>query len=271
MTYNVKTHFSVVIATHNRDNFLKRALDSVVKQKLPPLDVIVVDDVPNKSTEECVAQYAQDYDMDIRYVQNLCEERTWWVSRNLAASYTKGDYIASLDDDDFWSEAYLEKVDEVIDRHHVEIVLSECTNIGPEGIKRRGKIPPDRYSQELCYLINPGYLPSGYVVRKDKFLQIGGYDSRASGSADKDLIMQLCNIGCQYKVIHQELVYRWTGDEHTQGSSDSLLITKYTIAFYRKYFKEMTLIYHLRMLKKICRLYFVGFGLKKYLKRIYKL
>ena len=48
---------SVVIPTHNRDDLLKHAIDSALKQRQLPVEIIVVDDVPNESNEKSLRKF----------------------------------------------------------------------------------------------------------------------------------------------------------------------------------------------------------------------
>jgi glycosyltransferase involved in cell wall biosynthesis len=44
----MKINISCVIATHNRDEYLKEAIYSVINQTFLPLEIIVSNNVPNK-------------------------------------------------------------------------------------------------------------------------------------------------------------------------------------------------------------------------------
>jgi glycosyltransferase involved in cell wall biosynthesis len=89
---------SVVIATYNRHEQCKRAIDSALKQTHPPLEVIVVDDGSSVPFED-------DRVRVIRTPDNT-KRMFGWASpgyvRTLGMKEAKGAYLAFLDDDDEW-------------------------------------------------------------------------------------------------------------------------------------------------------------------------
>jgi glycosyltransferase involved in cell wall biosynthesis len=95
---------SIIVPTHNRDNLLIRALNSIKKQTFKNFEVLIVDDIGNESTKELISTFA---DERFIYIHNG-EDQGATYSRNLGIKKSKGGYIAFLDDDDEWYEKKLE-------------------------------------------------------------------------------------------------------------------------------------------------------------------
>lgn len=95
---------SVVIATFNRHEHCKRAIDSALNQTHPPLEVIVVDDGSTPPFED-------DRVRVLRTPQNT-KTMFGWASpgyvRSMGMREAKGEYVAFLDDDDSWLPHKLE-------------------------------------------------------------------------------------------------------------------------------------------------------------------
>ena len=95
---------SVVIATFNRHEQCRLAIDSVLAQTHPPIEVIVVDDCSESPFED-------DRVRVLRTPQNT-RAMFGWASpgyvRTLGMQEATGDYIAFLDDDDVWLPHKLE-------------------------------------------------------------------------------------------------------------------------------------------------------------------
>ncbi|MFE0507722.1 glycosyltransferase family 2 protein [Peribacillus butanolivorans] len=95
---------SVIIPTYKRgDIFLKRAIDSVLKQTYPNIEIIIIDDNANEllhdyrvSTKKVVKAYK---DPNIIYMQNA-ENLGGSLSRNEGIKFSSGEFITFLDDDD---------------------------------------------------------------------------------------------------------------------------------------------------------------------------
>ena len=91
---------SIVIPTYNRAVFLKECLDSVLKQKLLPLEVIVVDNAEHREAEHVVNAirlFFESNNIDIIYLRN--KENSGAIARNIGAEKASGDLVAFLDDD----------------------------------------------------------------------------------------------------------------------------------------------------------------------------
>jgi len=244
---------SVVIPTHNREQLLKIAVESAVNQSYKPFEVIVIDDVPSMRTEAYVNSMTSNSDCGkMIYLTNL-EGGAQIRSRNIASKRAKGDYLAFLDDDDYWDKNYLQRVAESITKKVVDIVVTKITAFNQHEEFWDYKTPPSNFELNEFLLTNPGVVCSNFVVKKDRFFQVGGYDESVIGSSDKDLFMQLVMRGSSYHVLKERLVFYRKGHDD-QKCRDNRQTLKNVLPFYRKYFKEMNILSHFKMLKKICRL-----------------
>ncbi len=94
---------SVVIPTHNRKEYLEKAIQSVVKQTFQDFEIIVVDDGSKVNYAESICNKYANCNYHYKPNGGLSS------ARNFGISVAKGDYIAFLDDDDFWRLDKLEK------------------------------------------------------------------------------------------------------------------------------------------------------------------
>jgi|GEM_PF-417463 len=101
---------SVVIPNFNRTDLLHRALMSVAKQTLCPLEVIVVDDCSAAEYMTKIKSIIHEFSnfLPLKLIENI-ENRGANYSRNLAIKYASGKYIAFLDSDDLWMPEKLHK------------------------------------------------------------------------------------------------------------------------------------------------------------------
>ncbi|MGR5970150.1 glycosyltransferase family 2 protein [Bacillus paranthracis] len=91
---------SVLIPTYNRPNYFKIALDSVLAQEYPNIEIIITDDSTNDETYSIVAPLIKSFS-NIHYFKN--SERLGGV-KNFQQAFlrSKGEYINFLMDDDFF-------------------------------------------------------------------------------------------------------------------------------------------------------------------------
>lgn len=107
---------SVIMPTYKRSDKLTRAIDSVLNQTYTNLELLLVNDnePEDEYTEELkkrVSQYLEDKRFRL-VLQN--KHINGAVARNVGIKQAKGEYIAFLDDDDWWQPNKLQEQVEVL-------------------------------------------------------------------------------------------------------------------------------------------------------------
>ncbi len=94
---------SVIIPTYNRPEYLREAIACVLAQTYSPVEVIVSDDASAESPADLVASFGDPRVRLRRNAQNL------GIARNAMAAFqeAKGEWVASLNDDDLWHPEFL--------------------------------------------------------------------------------------------------------------------------------------------------------------------
>jgi len=156
-----KTRLSVRIITYNHERYIAQALDSVLMQKTEfPFDICLGEDDSSDDTREICKRYAQKYPEKIRlflrsrndviYINGRPSGRFNFLE-TLGAC--KGEFIAFLDGDDYWTDPKkLQKQADYLDAHpecvgcfHWTLLSHETgdskpgnnTKIGPLSIKNQ--------------------------------------------------------------------------------------------------------------------------------------
>jgi glycosyltransferase involved in cell wall biosynthesis len=105
---------SVIITTHNRPKCAKRAVESVLNQTYKNVEIIIIDDIGN--ARDIVTEISGSINGNIRYKQ-IPQTPYIAESRNIGIKDATGDYIAFLDDDDYWLPEKLETQVEIFQRN----------------------------------------------------------------------------------------------------------------------------------------------------------
>lgn len=177
---------SVVIPTYNQARFLRQSVDSALAQSEAPLRVIVVDDGSTDETPAILASYGDR----IHAVRQ--ENRGLAAARNAGAERARGDSIAFLDSDDVWLPTKLHlQLARMSEEPDLGLVHCGVENIDVSGrtIGQRLDGLEGRVAEEML-LFRRGVIlggGSGFVVRRDAFGALGGFDLRMGTSADWDL------------------------------------------------------------------------------------
>lgn len=102
---------SVVMPTYKRSEKLTRAIESVLNQTYRKIELLLVNDNdPHDDFTKELKQRVTKYREDPRFKLIIQEKHiNGAVARNVAIRQAKGEYIAFLDDDDWWEKEKLER------------------------------------------------------------------------------------------------------------------------------------------------------------------
>lgn len=90
---------SVIVTTYERPDALDRVLESLARQRLIPLEVIVADDGSKPPTAECIERWQRAFPCPLHHVWQPDEGFRAAAVRNKALAAAQGDYIVFVDGD----------------------------------------------------------------------------------------------------------------------------------------------------------------------------
>jgi len=190
----MKTHpsISVIIPVYNRPDDISTCLDSLLRLDYPKgdIEIIVVDDASTDETPEVVSRYP------VKLITNPINRQAPYC-RNLGAETARGEILAFIDSDCLADRTWLR-----------ELVPTfkdpEIAAVGGIVDSYFHKRPLDRYEQ-VCSSLKMGlwpkrsadnnpffYVPScNLLVRREVFLQAGGFDESLVVGEDVDLCWRI--------------------------------------------------------------------------------
>lgn len=169
---------SIVIPLYNKENLIKRTLDSVFLQTCQDFEVIIIND---GSTDNSVKEIENSFtDPRIRIVSQ--ENSGVSTARNRGIQEANYEYIAFLDADDEWMPDYLENQKRLIEKYpSADIYASNYEFRKPDGHKRLPAINRLLFNDDTGLIENyfeiashsdPLLWTSAVVVRKKAFNNI---------------------------------------------------------------------------------------------------
>lgn len=116
---------SVVTTAYNIEGYVEKCLTSLVSQTHKDIEIIVVNDYSTDKTMEVVSKFTDDQIKVINHSQNM---GAGWARRTGIAACT-GDYVITVDGDDWLSEDFIEKLAKNAEETDADIVSGGITYV----------------------------------------------------------------------------------------------------------------------------------------------
>lgn len=175
--------FSVVIPLYNKRAYIRRAVDSVLKQTLTDFELIVVDD---GSTDESIETLADISDRRLRIIRQ--QNQGEGPARNAGICLTRSTWIALLDADDSWTECHLCEMAKIVNKYpDAGLISTSC-------IEATGSTVPHLPTAEALSSIRKvdyfaeasrkiGFInSSSSAVQRHVFEELGGFINVKAGA-----------------------------------------------------------------------------------------
>lgn len=199
---------TAIITTHNRLGLLKRAIKSVYAQTYKEMELIVVDDASTNGTQA----YCES--LPLRYLHiPKAESRGGNHARNLGVKMAKGEYVAFLDDDDYWLPEKIEKQVALIESKDCELV--HCGRrlelVGRDGeVTYRDRLPnPLHYGdmrRKILWVICT--TTTNILAKRQALLDVGLFDENLRFWQEYELTIRMAQRKPFYFVNEPLSVYR---------------------------------------------------------------
>lgn len=187
---------AIIIPNYNKGKFISFTLQSIVEQTKLPNEVIIVDDCSTDNSKEKIDCFAKKYPTLFKTFF-LEENKGVQYARNFGAKVSTSRYICFVDSDDVYlRQDCIEKQMEVVGRKKLvgvyQLNIDSNNKILsvplPNRIKRYYKRHPI-----YCFYSMQDFMPwpFHYIIEKDEFMSVGGYDNPFSLYEDAEILLKL--------------------------------------------------------------------------------
>lgn len=199
---------SAIIITHNRLELVKRAIRSVQEQTYRNLELIVVDDASSDGTKEwCEVQ-------NFRFICIPKEEsRGGNHARNLGIEAAAGEYVAFLDDDDYWLPEKIERQVALIEEKNCKLVFcgERLEIVGRDGVTFGERRPSRSHCGDVSkkILMTVAATTSSNILADRKaVIEAGLFDENLRCWQDYEFTIRMAQVTPFYYVDDLLTVYR---------------------------------------------------------------
>jgi glycosyltransferase involved in cell wall biosynthesis len=218
---------SIVITVYNRQNYLPKAIESILTQSYSNFELLIWDDGSTDKSLTIAHHYAQQDDR-IRVLAAPHQGRG--ISIASACAEAKGKYLGLVDSDDLLGQTAIEETVQILETQpKIGMVYTDYILIDKNakylGVGETCKIPYDREKLLTTFMVFHFRLK-----RRSVYESVGGFDPDFKYAQDYDLCLKISEVAEIYHLSEVRYYYRQHEDAiSTENRIDQLLHSKRAI------------------------------------------
>ncbi len=202
---------SVIIPCYNSQVWIAEAIDSVLAQTYSNIEIIVVDDGSTDSSLEIIKSYGDK----VKWVTG--QNQGGNVARNRGFQLSQGKYIQWLDADDYLLPEKIAQQVKFLEKYNCDVVYGDWRHQyhQQDGTIDLGEIKISGEQIDILEALLSGWwaAPLAYLVKRDKVVEINGWDEHLKVGQDRDFWIRVAIANAEFTYqpgCHS--IYRKYGD-----------------------------------------------------------
>lgn len=189
---------SVIVANYNNERYVAECLESVLAQTYANMEVVVYDDASSDASPGIMERFSRERPDLVRLIQGA-SNRGVAAARHQAILAARGQYITTLDGDDYYGNRRKLESEMALIRERAAQEGRECVSFSNVLLARGTAVPvpwgkPETIVQGMIggrILGRDCFIPRDFVVSRDAYFRVGGYDLSLPIYEDWDLKIRL--------------------------------------------------------------------------------
>lgn len=263
---------SIIIRTHDRYELLRIALESIKNQEYKNIEIIIVEDGPEKSKEKI---YKEFNELNINYYSTV--EKVGRVkAANIGLEISKGEYINFLDDDDILLPNHVKLLTSILDEYieydvvhsssyeqKIKYIEEQLTYVAIKRIEKYN----EPLNKEKIFFENM-FPIQAVMFRRELYEKYGGMDERFHLLEDWELWIKYSIKSEFYFLDEVTSIYNVPNDRKVLKNKKDSMKEYENLIFdkYNSYIEKST--YTRRSKFSVAFEYINNYGIKRFIERI---
>lgn len=174
------TKVTVIIPVFNGEKYIKTCLDSVLKQTLQEIEIIVINDGSTDKTQEILESYQNQYKDKIKIIKK--ENEGQGKARNVGIDLSNGEFLTFVDADDEIAPNMLQNMYESLKKEDADVAICDYYEIYEKNKVLKKAIPQRQNDIKRDYIVSVAG-PCNKLIRTEiltknqlYFMKTGAYE-----------------------------------------------------------------------------------------------
>jgi glycosyltransferase involved in cell wall biosynthesis len=188
---------SVLLTVYNGEEYLEKAVTSILRQTWTDFELICVDDGSTDRSKE----FLQNFEAQDKRVQLLSRPNTGQVGAlNDGLAIARGEFVARMDADDLSSPTRLEEQVRFLHSHPEIVCVGSCATVidlddDPINVLRVPLSHEEIEARHVTQGLGGGILHPVATMRTSVVRKLGGYRAEYQPAEDLDLWLRMAEVG----------------------------------------------------------------------------
>ena len=208
---------SVVMPCYNAAPYVEEAIECVLQQSYPHVELIIVDDGSSDASVQIITRLAAGSPSRITVLHQTNSGP--YTARNHGLTHARGNFVAFLDADDTWHPDALNQLHAAMTETLADVAYCGWQNVGEAAVNTQPYIPPDYAKSDAAalFLQSCPWPINGVLLRRQLIDSLRGFSERLPTAMDYDLWLRM--LATQPTVAHVPTVLAFyrrypRGDAH---------------------------------------------------------
>ncbi len=183
---------SVIMPSYNAEPYIEEAIASVMNQSYPMVELIIVDDGSRDGSVALAKRLIQKHAGRILLLEQA--NRGPYPARNLGMQHARGEFVAFLDADDWWTLDCIEKLHRAVVESNAALAYCGWQNVGAVNRSNEPYVPPDYEegdkAEQFLRAASPWPIHAA-LTRSGVLRSAGGFDTNWRTCMDYDLWLRI--------------------------------------------------------------------------------
>lgn len=210
--------YSIILRAYNAADYVSKSIESIIQQTYKNWELIIVDDGSTDETGTICENYASKDDRIVVVRQN---NKGCLLATQTGVTHATGKYVCLIDSDDWYEAEYIEKVDNIICNHNVDMVvvgynIVNANNEKKEFVLVEKKCIADTAGAIEIFLKTTNYALWNKFVAKDKIKyteseqNFYNTNGKTTNFGDDLYLLMPVLCGCEKIYFLPECLYNYT-------------------------------------------------------------
>ena len=182
---------SVIMPCYNAEAYVAEAIESVLQQTYPQVELIIVDDGSTDTSAQIIKQLADRHPDRISLLFQTNSGP--YAARNRGLAHANGNFIAFLDADDTWHPDALMHMHAAMTDTQADVAYCGWQNVGEAAANTQPHIPPNYVESDATsqFLQSCPWPINGVLLRRHLVDSLRGFSERLPTAMDYDLWLRM--------------------------------------------------------------------------------